>query len=398
MPKKKNYLKKQLLEELKNFTNNTFTEPVKHSFQCEELSKHIKKVTGSYISAQTLRRLYGFIKSDFYPSVKTINILAVYNGFPNWHSFIEQITNKNFQPLTLDQEASLYLSFYEIDIKEERDMNYHNASKNIALRILSNPQLLSKLSSSLASNPVSQIYFFERFPYTDGLASPVYKRAIQLYLQKKTNEAQIFGYSMLFLSAFLSNNEREMDSIYKKLMEFKLNENIHPFAVARYLGSNVLYNHRKNKSMAELLEQINHWNQFFLPKEKVAIWQYPYFQHLMACYLNVAGLFDESYKIIRSIRMEDKEYEIESGYKEILQVITSIARHSLTSFDYKNWFTNESEKYFETISPLFKNFYQLQALCVYRSLLEGKKREKVNEKIKRLVNQTGFVYFINFLQ
>jgi hypothetical protein len=397
MPKKRNYLKKQLLEELKNFTNNTFTQPIDHSFQCEELSKHIKKVTGSYISAQTLRRLYGFIKSDFYPSVKTINVLALYNGFPNWHSFIEQVANKNFRPLTLDQEASLYLSFYEIDIKEERDMNYHNASKNIALRILSNPQLLSKLSSSLASNPVSQIYFFERFPYIDGLASPIYKRGIQLYLQKKTNEAQIFGNSLLFLSAFLSNNEREMDRIYEKLMEFKINENIHPFAVARYLGSSILYLQLKNKSLNELLEQINHWNQFFLPKEKVAIWQYPYFQHLMACYLNVAGLFDESYKIIRSIRMEDEEYEIESGYKEILQVITSIARHSLTSFNYKNWFADESEKYFETISPLFKNFYRLQALCVYRSLLEGKKREKVNEKIQRLVNQTGFVYFANFL-
>lgn len=171
MPKKRNFVKRQLLEELKNFTNNTFTEPLNHSFQCEDLSKDIKKITGFYVSAQTIRRLYGFIKSDFYPSVKTLNVLALYNGFPNWNTFMEQIANKKFEALTLDQEAKLYLSFYQIDIKEERDMNYHNATKNIALRILSNPQLLSKLSSTLASNPVSQIYFFERFPYTDGLAS-----------------------------------------------------------------------------------------------------------------------------------------------------------------------------------------------------------------------------------
>lgn len=394
---KKNHLKKQLLEELKNFTNNTFTEPITYSFQCEELSKHIKKVTGSYISAQTLRRLYGFIKSDFYPSIKTINILAVYNGFPNWHSFTQQLADINYHSLTLDQEASLYLSFFEIEIKEEGDMNYHNASKNVALRILSNPQLLTKLSSSLASNPVSQIYFFERFPYTDGLASPIYKRSIQQYLQKQTTEAQIYGNSLLFLSAFLCKKNKELKRSYEQLMHFTLNENIHPFAIARYLGSNVLYYQIKKKSLRNLLIEINKWNDFFLQKEKITIWQYPYFQHLMASYLNLAGLFDESYSIIRSIRMEDKEYEIESGYKEALQIISTIGRHSVPSFDYKNWFINESEKYLESISPLFKKFYELQALCVYRSLVQGKKREKAHQKISRLVERTGFVYFITFL-
>ncbi len=52
----------------------------------------------------------------------------------------------------------------------------------------------------------------------------------------------------------------------------------------------------------------------------------------------------------------------------------------------------------EAVSPLFKKFYELQALCVYRSLVKGKKREKVSEKVNRLVNQTGFVFFANFLE
>ena len=398
MPVKKNQIKKSLLEELKKFTNNTFTEPIAYSFQCEELSKHIRKITGQYISAQTLRRLYGFIQSDFYPSVKTVNILAGYNGFPNWHSFTKHVAETNFQSLTLDQEANLYLSFYEIEMKDEGDMNYHNASKNIALRILSNPPLLSKLSSSLASNPVSQIYFFERFPYTDGLASPVYKRSIRQYLQKQTTEARIYGNSLLFLSAFLCNKSKDLDRSFEQLENLQVNETLHPFAVARYLGSKILYYQQKNKSVDDLLNQVKQWNEYFLPKEKIAFWQYPYFQHLIACYLNLACLFEESFHIIRTIRMDNNSFEIESGYKEVLQIISNISRHSVTSFDYKNWFLNESEKYLEAVSPLFKKFYELQALCVYRSLVKGKKREKVSEKVNRLVNQTGFVFFANFLE
>ncbi|HEU5051664.1 MAG TPA: hypothetical protein VFT78_01060 [Hanamia sp.] len=346
MPKKRNYVKRQLLEDLKNFTNNTFTEPVNYSFQCDDLSKDIKKVTGFYVSAQTLRRLYGFIKTEFYPSVKTLNVLAQYNGFPNWHSFTEQLAKMNSDSLTLDQEAKLYLSFYQIDRKEERDMNYHNATKNIALRIVSNPELLSKLASSLASNPVSQIYFFERFPYTDGLGSPVYKRSIGLYLQKKTTEAQIFGNSLLFLSAFLCKNQKELNTSFEKLADHKLNENLHPFAVARYLGSKVLYFQLKNKNLTELADEINYWNRYYLSKERLAFWRYPYFQHLIGCYLNLGGLFEDSYRIIRSIRLPVEKYEIERGYKETLQVISSIARHSLPSFDYKDWFITESEKCF----------------------------------------------------
>jgi len=77
-------------------------------------------------------------------------------------------------------------------------------------------------------------------------------------------------------------------------------------------------------------------------------------------------------------------------------VISAIARHSVSSFDYESWFINKSEKYFESINPLFKKYYQLQAICIYRSLTKGKKREKADERISKVITQTGFVYFTTF--
>jgi hypothetical protein len=397
MPPQKNCFNKDHLDRLKTFTNSTFTEPVKHSFQCEHLSKHIKKVTGVYVSPQTLRRFFGFIQTDFSPSVKTLNALAAYNGFLNWHSFTEQFSDTNFQPLTLDQEANLYLRFYEIEVKEEADMNYHNASKNFALRILSNPALLSKLSSSLACNPVSQIYFFERFPHIDGLHSDVYKRAIQQYLQKKTDDAQVFGNSLLYLSNFLCNKPKDAKKYFERMVEVQINNTMHPFAIARFVGTNILHSYLNNENIEHWINEATKWNQFFLRKGKIKFWSFPYFQHMIANYMNLCGLFEESYSIVKTIQQFDKDYEIESGYKEALQIICGIARHSVSSFDYKNWFISESEKYFETITPIFKKYHELQALCVYRSYLFGKKKQKVTENINRLIAQTGFIYFSNFL-
>lgn len=396
MPPRKNSFNKNHIDSLKSFTNSTFTEPVQHSFQCEHLSKQIKRSTEIYVSPQTLRRFFGFIQSDFSPSVKTLNALCVYNGFPNWQSFTEQFLDTNYQPLTLDQEANLYLHFYQIEVKEEADMNYHNASKNFALRILSNPALLSKLSSSLARNPVSQIYFFERFPYIDGLHSDIYKRAIQQYLQKKTDDAQIFGNSLLFLSDFLCGKQKDLKKYLDKIMQFQITETMHPFTVARFVGTNILYSHLSNEKLDYWMNELAKWNQYFLKKGKIKFWSYPYFQHMVSDYMNLCGLFKESYSIIKSIQYFDKDYEIENGYSEALKIISTIAHQSLSSFDYKNWFANESGKCFETINPLFKKFYELQAFCVYRSYLTKKKKEKVTEYINRLIAQTGFIYFSNF--
>lgn len=380
---------------LTKLVHQVFGKPLTHSFECELLSKDIEKVTNNYISPQTLRRTFGFLDSDFSPSVKTLNILSQYVGFPNWYSVMEHAGQSTYTPLQLDQEANLYLDFYQINVKTEADMNYHNACRNIAFRILFNPALLSKLSSSLARNPVSQIYFFERFPFIDGLRSE-YKRSVQLYLQKKTDEAQVFGNSLLLLAAFLGGKSKEVKNYCEKINQTGIREAMHPFIVARIIGSNILKRISFNESIHNWLEEAQKWNLYFLHKGSYTFWHYPYFQHMMSDYLNLAGMFKESNGILRAVQQTNKNYEIEKGYEEALEVISRIARHPSSSDDFKYWFT--TTKAFESIHPLFRKFYELQAHCVYRSVLpNGLKKQKTSDRINELIAQTGFVYFSTFL-
>src|SRR5262245_16332394 len=109
------------IKSLRKSVSQSFGRQLTHSLQCEALSKDIKKVTGTYVSAQTLRRFFGFLKTEFSPAIKTLEALSNYSGFPNWHSFTEQFSSASFQPLSLDQEAALYLNFYQIDVRKEAD-------------------------------------------------------------------------------------------------------------------------------------------------------------------------------------------------------------------------------------------------------------------------------------
>lgn len=391
MPRKKNDIDKIQKEQLSKYVYDKFGKKLKYSHQCIQLSAEIKSITGKNIGANTVRRFLGFLNHNFSTSLTTLNILSEYAGFHDWYSFTEKDTSTSFMPLTLDQEALLYLNFYAIDVKTEGDMNYHNVCRNIAVRILYNPVLLEKLAPLLAKIPTAQIYFFERFPYIDGLCNS-YKRSIQLYLQKKTDEAQIFGNCLLFLSAYLCNNHEDLKTYHVRLNQHPLNDSMHPFAIARYIGSNLLYAHIKRENTVGWVAEVNKWNNFFLRKENMSFWQYPYFQHMICDYLNLAGYFNDSYQIVKTKDHLVKKYEIEKGYEEALDVITHISRYAKSPDKFMNWLAATDSP--NNISPLFKKYFELQVLCVHRSLLpKGKKLKNVNIKIEELVTQTGFTYF-----
>lgn len=394
MARTRNTVDVNKIEELRKLTYQSFGKPLTHSFETESLSSDIRKLTGVYLSPQTLRRFFRFVDSPFAPSMKTLEALAQYNGFSSWHSFINS-GSQNFQPLSLDQEANLYLSFYQIEMQTEGDMNYHNATRNIALRILFNPQLLSKLSASLAKNAVAQVYFFEHFPFIDGLCSE-YKRSIRLYLQKKDPSAQVFGNSLLFLSAFLAKRTRELPIKIERINRVTLEQSMHPFTVARYIGSNILY-HTITCGDAEMwIEKAREWNQFFLQKGTVGFWRYPYFQHMICDYLNMAGLFEDSRDILRSSRRFGDFFAIENGYPEALDVISHVGRRCRSKEAFMKWFDAKS---FQSVHPLFRNYHRLQALCAYLPLARNdKKKQRLLAEKQMLVRQTGFLFFEDYLR
>ena len=283
-------------------------------------------------------------------------------------------------------------------MREEGDMNYHNACKNIALRILFNNALLDKLASSLAKSPISQIYFYERFPYIDGLGSD-YKKYLKFYLQyKSTEESKIFGNALLFLSAFLCENSKELNTYHSNLQQIQINETMHPFTVARYVGSNILYCYKKNIDNSEWIDESFRWNKFFLIKKNISFWHFPYYQYMICDYLNLAGEFDDSLTIINSIRQfKNEKYEIEEGYEQGLEIISNISKHKKIGVDFRKQI--ESTNSITLCNPLFKKFHELQVLCIQQKLLQkGKRKEKIRAVITNLINETGFIFFNNYLE
>ena len=82
--------KNNALEALVDITNNNLGYVPSTPSEFNELSLLIQKKTGRSLSLSSIKRIWGYVKYEGFPSVTTLNTLAQYNEFKDWESFMIQ--------------------------------------------------------------------------------------------------------------------------------------------------------------------------------------------------------------------------------------------------------------------------------------------------------------------
>ena len=80
------------LETLVEITNNNLGYIPTTPTEFNELSRQIEKKTGRSISLSSIKRIWGYVRYEGFPSVTTLNNLAKYNGFKDWNAFLSSKT------------------------------------------------------------------------------------------------------------------------------------------------------------------------------------------------------------------------------------------------------------------------------------------------------------------
>ncbi len=402
MPRKKTYVDTKLIGLLRQKVSTTFGKEITRSFECETLSMRIKEDTGEYLSPQSLRRFLGFLDSGFNPAINSLNILSRYCGYFDWDDFVGRSQRQTYVPLTTKEEMALYLDFYKLQLQDEQDINFHNACRIINTRILNNPALLEGLAKPLAQNPVAQIYFYERFPFIDGLCCG-YERSIKLYLQhKKGEEAQVFGICLLVLGAFLSKDNKLLHIAFAKLRRYSLQDKWHPFVIGRFIGSHLLFYHAMGQEEAKMgwLEQAKHYGNHFASVSRIRYWKFPYYQFMICDYLNLVREYRLSCKLLFPFRnIKNGELTVEEGYYDALLIISRVSSRGITKTDQARKALQEAD--FHKLGVIFKNYFTIQYLIVCLQstpLNQIKKRKELMQRADQLIHQTGFIYFREFIK
>ena len=381
---------------IKKLVETRYGKNIAFSNECEELSLHIKKSIQAIISPQTLRRLLGFIVDGVLPSKRTLHYISMYCGFQNFQELEKNLSDKKEETVSEKDDLFLIKQFYDIELSDNNiDINYQRACGNIAKIILKNPKLLEELAGYLSKNPVSQIYFFERYPFISGLCNG-YIIHLKKYLQeKKTPEAKLFAKCLFFLGAYLSGNLKDQKKYLDIINSIQNVDKLHPFPIARKIMSNVLYAYQIKDT-----ESIKYWTKIAFEQESKfqTEWKsrniFPFYHYLMVDCFNLIGDYDTSLKFIKIAELDYKSYNdgtIEIGYYESFDLMKAICIYHLGEKSDAKRILNRTDS-----SALQFTFHEYH--LIHRLRLEIKmcsntnsvKKQKLQKALADLIIKTGF--------
>lgn len=399
-----NPVSKNQLELLRKETQKIFGRSVVQSADCKALSDMIDKQINEQINPQTIRRIFNLIPSTSNPSLYTLNTFSIFCGYDDFQHFLHhksQSADNNHQngDSILTAQTEIIESFFDNRNEIWRDNNYFTSVRKIAQRIYENPLLGGSLWERLARNETAQTWLFERCPYIDGLVTN-YGTGIQSYLRyKQTQEAKVFGNCLLFLGAYLSEDNAGIEKHFATIKELPFDNNIFRLPFARQIGTYILYYHlhRKNELKKELVQRaIGNYLEENEGEEKSAIF-FPGYHYMMAEYLLLAECYEEAFYVLnRNIAVLKLIPESHHSYDHTgaLQLKYIIA-NALTGNE------DIARKQLSTIKPesfcfLFRDYFSIQYLLVKLYLAQtnaSRKKNNAKKEIERLIEKTGFTYF-----
>lgn len=379
-----------------------FGREIKFSFECDELSNHIFQCINIRVSAQTLRRILGFIKDDVKTSSRILLYLSKYCGYESYDSLINSEKSKN----NFDNDNSVIETikqFYNIQVTNINDINYQRACGNVAKMIVTNKSLFDKLSNYLSSNKASQIYFFERYPYVARL-NDEYLLHLKRYMQsKKTNEAQLFGNCLFFLSFYLRQQNDKLSNYLKKINSIEITDDIHYFPRARKMMSNILYAHlNSDHQLLNKLIKMSFEEEKKLNKNINSNIFFPFYHYIMVdCFILISD-YENAMKVFKIAELDYKSYNdgsIEQGYFEHFDLMKAITYYHLGDEISAKRILNRIDS--SAVLFTFQDYHNLN-----RKILEYnmsgkdtiKKRNILKKEIESLIKQTGYTLFNKFIK
>lgn len=334
MPRTKTIVNKNHLSKLKELVVRKIDFKLLRSVDCDRLAKLISAETDTYINGITFKRLFGFTKYPFNPSVQTLDILSLFVGYRNWYEF--GLSFNEYQPIS-SRELDILLAFYDFDLInniEFHDGGIQSMSRKIALRFREDVTTFKRAIPLLAKKKYAQIFFIDHFPDYDNLCK-YYYLLYEEYL-KYSNRAttQLLCNAMLFLKSFWIQDKEGCKTYLSRMNERPIIGDIHPYLIGRYFTCNLIFEShfgRRDKALDFYDEYLQLRKQ--LPRKGNRFLDFPASEYIIAEGLLQVGMYSKCIELVE-LAFQDFTLKMEfvhKGYYRQMQLFWAIAKKKLDS-------------------------------------------------------------------
>ena len=340
MSRKRNAIDTEELQALKVKVESCLPFPIQYAKDCLSLSLLIFEVTKLNISANTLRRFWGFEATPFSPSYATIEILQKFVALKG-------------QRQELSSMAQFVIDFYQplhFETIDADDKTFQASCRKIALLLKEQPTVFDEVKGILAKSELGRKFFYELFPDYDWLLKGLLD-GYRDYLQfSTTRNDRLFGLSMFFYHAYLIKNKSLMMNYAAEIRETWERESgeVHPFVLGRCFFA-FLYT-SKPAHWSNILGVM--WiEEQMIPRRKSGLFrEFPGFHYFVCDALYHREDFASLYQII-TIALEQFSWSEEfewKGYYDQLKVYQAAALWKMKR-------STEALKLFESVNT--SNYY-----------------------------------------
>jgi hypothetical protein len=397
MSRQPNIINERLCSHLKELVK------IKSGLSCNSFSDiqllqfQVKKITGEYISVQTLNRFFGLIKYDFHPSNVTLDIIARYLNYDSYFEFVKIY----HQPLILTgmkkQTADMLITLFRgINPVYGNEISLCKLCQNVYKVIDKNENIANEMYATLARTALGRKYIFENCVYVDKLNGH-YGSGIDFYLlHAKKQEEFLFVHSVFCLREFLKADYKEFEVHFNKIRDFPLDElaTCSPVVIARY-GAALIFNemigsalHQINEKAGEVIKLLT-----VKPEDKFEI---GLGLIILAEALLLTGACEEVLRIIYDpkikfyTRFGETENTVLSNQVNLLKLYSANNRINSSSLNINDRIKTINDSKFHFLS---NDFYTILLNQLF--ILTGNTKEVKIAKnlLQQLIVKTGFTFF-----
>lgn len=381
---------------LKEEVEQTFGRPVFTAKDCIQLSVDIYNRTRVQVSPHTLRRLFGLVKASNAPSKSTLNILAKYCGFSSL-SEVPQFANNSKENEVVHAENVLnflFSLFHEALLHDVKKETLLFLVKNIVSLLNRELELAYGFHRKIAKTVNGQVLYFEKFVYLDKL-NHYWGDSLKYYmLEKKTPEAECFGYSLLVFRYWLTGEDQKLHQSFEQLYKYQHHKFTDPVMQGWFYAAKLLFTQVTGQSIEKTHYDI-HKIHFNISASKEKIYGFPHFEYVVSAALCLTGKYREAiYFLDFGLEHYQKDhFYVQQGYYHLMDLFKAIALISMGD-------RAKAEKIYLKLKPAEFGFLSKKLSMILYLLLAKKLKKNIhkkNEIFSALINETGFTRFTSMV-
>lgn len=381
-------MKKDLLPALRKELENSFGRKILSSRDCLQLVEDIYQKTGYTVNANTLRRFFGLVKTNYSASPSTITILSKYCGFNS----IDEIVNISAgisEDNSINKEEILHYLvslFKHLNVADGHNPIVESLVQQTVIFLERNPSLIDKFQREIAKTNSGQYYYYELSVHMDRL-NTYYGDGLRHYLRGKNNdEARVFANSLLVFRYWLTEDMVQMEKHMSALSAINVNHHFPSHILGRLIAARIYYANAKKLQVERILIDATKYHVAIMASRGHAVPFFPDFELAVCEALILTNQQEEGIEYIRrgkTFLTFVKNNPQNNPFTLWENIVTTKRDTGIKRFDQlKKAQPNYSYNY-----HLNKKYNNLLLLVLNRSI------RKHNGHLTNLVMETGFTKF-----